>query len=282
MRKIFTVFLTVCLFFCLAGPVFADVIWEPYGDSFYESHRDEIDYEGRVYQATHDLPLYKKPNGRELSADDIYAGNLIFVQYVFTDKFGAMWGLIDNAEQESAWVDLSGCIRPYDREDFRADYQAEFQAVTTQPDVAFYENTVLLYDYPGKDAEGTELYVPNDASYLPEYKHTYTDPAGNVWAELMYYMAQDGWVLLSGDIITAQVPDKAHDTVIPDPDADNETTPGTENAEDTAAAVADDVDSIDTPDPAEESASPVLPVILVIAAAAVTAAVLLIFFRRKK
>ena len=42
MKKGFTLILTLCMMLALASPVYADVIWEPYGDSFYEEHRGEF------------------------------------------------------------------------------------------------------------------------------------------------------------------------------------------------------------------------------------------------
>ena len=69
MRKMIICLLSICFLFTLSLSVAADVIWEPYGDSFYEEHMEEIEYEDRNYKATADIYLYDAPNGKKL---DVY------------------------------------------------------------------------------------------------------------------------------------------------------------------------------------------------------------------
>lgn len=50
-RKGWILPLAVLMALTLAMPAFADVMWEPYGNNFYEAHRDECQYENRTYLA---------------------------------------------------------------------------------------------------------------------------------------------------------------------------------------------------------------------------------------
>ena len=302
MRKMIIFLMSVCILFTFVFSAAADVIWEPYGDSFYDAHRDEIVYEGRTYKATRDLEFCKKPNGKTLSVDPIYADETFFVQYVYEDEDGVLWGNCSHRDADSVWVDLSGNIRPYDREDFREDYENTFEDLSAQPDAAFYADAEIgLYDYPGSEKPMHSLYVADDASYLPEYNHTYTDPNGNIWGETFYYMGQKGWVLLEGDITKAVKPDKAEDTLIParadgtgadlpeDEDSTEEAT--VESDKNVSESSGNLQETTQSPDrnvigadrlPQEDSANVLLPVLLVAAVVAVSLAVLFVFFRKKK
>lgn len=276
MRKIISVLLSLCLLCLLAVSVSADVIWEPYGDSFYDDHRDEMQHVNRGYIAGADLLYYTAPNGDIIIGDSIiYADELFNVQYTYEDENGVLWGncYLRDAENDSAWVDLSGCVCPYNRADFTADYENEFVKAETQPDASFYEKEVLLYDYPGAPESLEALVVNTEADYLPEYNHTYTDPNGNVWAELFYYMGFRGWILLNGDISTAVRPAKAEDVIVT---ATVEIT--SEDAENTSEAPTSEEPVVSTP----IAKTNALPVLLVVAVVAVTLAVLFVFFRKKK
>lgn len=281
MRKVLCLLLSLCLLAVLSVGASADVIWEPYGDSFYDSHRDEMQYENRFYKATGDLAQYDKPNGKIEEKAAILADELFSVQYVYEDENGALWGnCYLPGVADSAWINLVGCVRPYDREDFTDDYSEQFEAIETQPDISFYADDVPLYDYPGAEHSLYNMIVEEDSEYLPEYAHTYTDEAGNVWGELMYFRGMNGWVLLDGDITTAKAPAKERDFLI-------------ENTKNAQSAVTDgnaaeneeeNTQTVTTIDPAEPVAKQNLavPVVLVIAVVAVTLAVLFIFFRKKK
>lgn len=290
MRKTLVTLLSLCLVFVFAFSAAADVIWEPYGDSFYDSHTDELTYEGRAYKATHDLYFYKKPDGKQLNLDPVYAGDVFYVQYVYEDKDGVLWGNYAHRETETAWLDLSGCIRLYNREDFDNHYYESFETLNAQPDAAFYSDAeVWLYEYPGADTALYELYVDENASYLPEYAHTYTDANGNIWGELQYYMGQKGWVLLEGDIGTAVKPDKAEDTLIPAREG-SDTTAGEDEKSQTDEnntlqdpSHSDDRNVIGGDNVQQENEDRVLlPALLVGAVVAVSLLLLFLFFRKKK
>ncbi|MBE6812681.1 MAG: hypothetical protein E7523_07340 [Ruminococcaceae bacterium] len=283
MRKVLCLLLSLCLLAFLAIGVSADVIWEPYGDSFYDEHRDEMQYENRFYRATADLAQYDEPGGEIIDESVIFADELFNVQYVYEDENGVLWGNCFLARKDSVWVDLVGCVRPYDRTDFREDYENEFKTIENQPDISFYADEVPLYDYPGAANALYNMIVESDSEYLPEYVHTYTDEAGNVWGELMYFRGMSGWVLLNGDISTVKAPDKERDQPIENTkqsEIDTEVTTdaaveGTEKETTSTATAGDAADPV----PKQNFA---VPVLLVVAVVAVTLAVLFIFFRKKK
>ena len=284
MRKVFCLLLSLCLFACLAVGASADVIWEPYGDSFYDAHREEMQYDNRFYKATSAIDQYKEPNGKVLAEAVIAADELFNVQYVYEDENGVLWGnCYLPGVADSAWVNLVGCVRPYDRTDFTNDYESEFKPIETQPDGSFYADEVPLYDYPGAANSLYNMIVEPDAEYLPEYAHSYTDPNGNVWGELFYFRGMKGWVLLEGDIYTVQAPDKERDFLIEN--TKNEQPVVTDgNTAENEKETREDADEVTagntaTPVPKQNFA---VPVVLVVAVVAVTLAVLFIFFRKKK
>ena len=51
MRKVLSVFLTLLALLALCVPARADILWEPYGNIFYEKHFGSCDYIGRDYYA---------------------------------------------------------------------------------------------------------------------------------------------------------------------------------------------------------------------------------------
>lgn len=281
MRKLFTLLLTVCLLCMGVLSASADVIWEPYGDSFYEEHRDEMQYDNRFYRATADLVQYKQPNGKIEKEAAILADELFNVQYLYEDENGILWGnCYLPGVSDSAWIKLVGCVRPYDRTDFTNDYSEQFEAIEVQPDISFYAEEVPMYDYPGAANSLYNMIVEEDSEYLPEYAHTYTDETGNVWGEIMYFRGMNGWVLLEGDIATVQAPDKERDFLI------ENTKNGQPAVTDGNATTAEEETKTVTTDvlvaaPAEKQNFAV-PVALVAAVVAVTLAVLFIFFRKKK
>lgn len=287
MRKVLCLLLSLCLSAVFVISATADVIWEPYGDSFYEEHRDEIQYENRYYKATSDLAYYKAPNGKIKEDRVIYADELFNVQYVYEDENGALWGNAYVPGMDSVWVLLDGCVRPYDRSDFENDYADQFVAVESQPDISFYADDVPLYDYPGAASSLYNMIVDEGTGDLPVYAHAYVDEAGNVWGELTYFRGLSGWVLLEGDIATAKAPEKERDFPIgtTEPAATDPTeaeTNETESEQDTLSE--ENTETVTTVEVAEPVAKQnmVVPVLLVAAVAAVTLAVLFIFFRKKK
>lgn len=283
MRKVLSLLLILCLFACLAIGAAADVIWEPYGDTFYESHREEMQYENRFYKATADLAQYNKPNGSVVKESVIFADELFSVQYVYEDENGVLWGNCYVPGADSAWVNLVGTVRPYDRTDFTNDYESEFKPIESQPDGSFYADEVPLYDYPGAANALYNMIVESDSEYLPEYAHTYTDANGNVWGEIMYFRGMNGWVLLEGDIYTAQAPDKERDFLIENTKNEQPvvTDGNTAENEEETREDAGEVTAGDTAEPVAKQ-NYAVPVLLVVAVVAVTLAVLFIFFRKKK
>ena len=55
MKHLFSSFLTLVMLLALSAPAYADVMWEPNSNYFYDTHQDQCEYENRGYYA----------NGRE-------------------------------------------------------------------------------------------------------------------------------------------------------------------------------------------------------------------------
>lgn len=302
MRKLITVLLSLCIFASLALCVSADVIWMPYEDTFFDTYRDKIIREDRTYVSPVVLSFVVSPeDNSKTDYDPIPADEPFNVNFTYVDEGGVLWGLVYIEMGNGAWVDLRGCSRPYDRTDFTKAHEDEFAPIVKQPNVNFYDNEVFLYDYPGAEEALDTLHVNIFDAALPEFEHTYTDEAGNVWAELYYYMQQDGWVLLEGDISTAVKPEEATDYVVGEisekvtyaPYVPSDDPVETDNPEeltdiseaDTATqevSVDAATTAADLQETKPETNNKILPALLVGAVVAVTAVVLFVFFRKKK
>lgn len=192
MKKGFTLILTLCMMLALASPVYADVIWEPYGDSFYEEHRGEFrlceDYyyanspTGSVYQ-------YDRPGGEKGEA--IPNGTAVNICYIYTDG-DQEWGLTG----EETYLDMSQMLDRYDRE-FFDDHPEITQEPPAGVTCALPRGTAIYaWTYPGGVPSETETFWDEDT--VSGCTRFYTDEDGNVWGYIGYwYGHQDYWVCLT-------------------------------------------------------------------------------------
>ncbi len=100
-------FLLACITLLLTGlPIFADVIFEPY-DDFFRNHRDECEDIGmqKYYVNSDDgyACFYKAPESDDI-VKEYQNGEELYIQYLYTDKNGDIWG--DSFSNEG-WVRMS-------------------------------------------------------------------------------------------------------------------------------------------------------------------------------
>lgn len=196
-RKITTMLLAAVMLLALSAPAFADVMWEPYNNSFYQSHRDEMDYENRGYLA----------NGQEgyitvLAAPDslievvnLPNGTSFNVGMIWTAGDGTEWAVGYRMFQTETgwneyvgWVPMSELALIYDYIAFQEDHGGEFEEYDGSGDGL---TEVCLYSYPG----GVYSYtLTENEDYLPfdeAFEHLYTDENGLRWTYVGYYMGRN-------------------------------------------------------------------------------------------
>lgn len=191
--------LTVILATMLPRQVSADLVYEP-EDSFYEQHSQECEYENRTYRANGpdgELIVYKSPENSAIQ-ERIENGTNIYISYVYTDKNGITWGIIDDWSQDiSGWIPMEYVSEIYDNVYFMKHYA---QAIIEEyGDISYIppEENCLAWAYPGAK-NPTEFYINHDnTDFYPSYYRTFTDECGHVWGLIGYYYGQrDEWICL--------------------------------------------------------------------------------------
>ncbi len=201
MRKLLAMLLVLLTLLCAAPALHADVIWEPYNNSFYDEVRDDCEYRNKAYTAQPGVEAYVDP--REAYADPHPAqpdwtsdeACELFINFVYTFDDGTEWGCTDiqlNDEWTSLWVNLSTLTPVYDHRDFVSEHEGEIMSYNGELDAFAYDGEMLLWTYPGS----SENYVLHaDAYFETDYFNLlYTDKNGDVWAYIPYIEGFDGWV----------------------------------------------------------------------------------------
>lgn len=136
MKKRFSAAVITALLLCLLLPstAAADVIWEPYGNDFYDSHKDECRYEDEAYIINGgggNVTALDQPDGKgKISIEN---GEQITVLFTY-DNSGESWGVFEYRKDEageavSAWVKMSELVKVYDGIDFFAEHESEITEI---------------------------------------------------------------------------------------------------------------------------------------------------------
>ncbi len=201
-RKMMKILLTLCTAFAmllaLALPTFADVIFEPDGDNFFNEHREECTHGASrgylVNTADGYIKLYESPLSDKIVKTHPN-GQHLWIEWTYTDATGTVWGI---TYHEDGWMRLSELSLIYDVYSFSEEHRAEFVPYVKGSFslTASEETPVILYDYPGGALYGKNLAEQN---LLDLFTDTYTDAEGRVWGHFeAYYMGRtNGWVCLS-------------------------------------------------------------------------------------
>lgn len=213
-RNLSALLTALMLLAALATPAFADVIWEPNSNGFYERHSAECTYHDRRYLANGEdgyATVHVAPDSlREVV--NLSNGTVFFVVHTWTDGDGTQWGVGYPAGQwdRQGWVRLSDLARIYDYRDFAEDHAAELQPYDGSGDEL---ERVVLYSYPGGMMSSV---LEASGSYMPfaeTFQHLYTDENGLRWTFVGYYMGhQDGWVCID-DPLNEQLGTQTQQTV---------------------------------------------------------------------
>lgn len=109
MKKMIRILCVVLILLMLPIQVSADIIYEPWDDSFYEEHRDQCEYHSRSYTANGpngDVTVYESPESawEEMKLSN---GTVLWISYIYEDPDGITWGYWAHWEMDwQGWVPM--------------------------------------------------------------------------------------------------------------------------------------------------------------------------------
>ena len=153
MKRLFVFLLTLLTLLALAAPAYADIMWEPDNNSFYDRHRNQCEYENRTYYANGKdgfVTLLDAPNGSMVRAQ-FENGEKLRIYFIYNGSYGlaAFW---TDGEETSGWVPMSDLELVYDYISFAEEYADRITAYNGE--FADYDGTaeaVNFYSYPGAE-----------------------------------------------------------------------------------------------------------------------------------
>ena len=154
MKRVLTCLLALLAMLALAAPAFADVLWSPVENPFFDAHYHGCEYEGRSYYANGKkgfVTLWDAPDGDMVRAQ-YQNGETLWAGYIYRGE----WALIscrDGRDTLSGWVPLEDLYLVYDHISFEEDYGSEFRDYNGE-----------FADYGGK---------AGDEFWFWEYPHAY-------------------------------------------------------------------------------------------------------------
>lgn len=211
MKRILTCAMALLMLLSLTAPAFADIIWEPSDNSFYDDHRGACTYESRCYYANGKdgfVTLLDAPGGSTVR-EQRENGEVLWVGFTYGDK----WALVNiRAHQEyiSGWVPMSDLAVVYDyicfEEEYAdkiTDYNGEFADYNGDAKV------INFYAYPGAAALDHSFEASNGwggdilgnltgTSEHPScIRKIFIDEDGRTWGFISYlYGYKNGWFCL--------------------------------------------------------------------------------------
>ncbi len=182
------------LLFCLLSgtvQVRADVIFEPL-DLFYARNKEDCDYHARSYIANGPkgkIAVYASPEA-PITIVKIANGEYIWVDYVYTDQNGTVWGYTAD-ENAVGWVPMPYLYLRYDNLAFREDFGDKIVSGQGQLDSSYEEKTGYFWRYPGSDS-GRKFKI--DTNHL-QYNDIFVDEEGRSWGYVGYYFGRENsWI----------------------------------------------------------------------------------------
>lgn len=200
-RNIIIFFLSLVLLLALATPAAADIMWEPFGNNYFESHRQEMDRIDQTYLVPEGMTvnLYESPSGGRL-LDTLDAGTRIYIGFS-KELGGEVWavGYPIGDYKDEGWCRLGRLQLEYDSRAFSEDFGDQFTDYEGQMDGYEVTEQIYVWTYPGSGIlQGTisEIHPDYNDGKL-ECQAVYTDPAGGEWGYVGYYMGHRDWIYLS-------------------------------------------------------------------------------------
>ena len=176
----------------------ADLIWEPSGDNFYDTHRKDCRHVDRTYIANGpdgELVVYKSPEDSGI-VTKVPNGSTFGVFFLYQDKDGITWALYNDFTADvSGWVPYDYLMVKYDYISFREEFGEQIVSEQGQLDSEWSEQELYTWSYPGSP-DSSKLIFGSD--YVPPvYTASYTDEYGRKWVYGSYYMGhRNYWVCM--------------------------------------------------------------------------------------
>lgn len=199
MKRLLSLCLCLVLLLALVPAARADVIWEPYGDRFYESHQEDFSRHSEVYYCNSlygSVEFYDKPNGTVIGSQK--NGTVIGLTYLYDNGKDPAWGLSElylDGQWTGAYVLMSELLNRYDKE-FFSDHETQ-----TEPpeglEAFCSEKQILYWTYPGGSYH-KDFNRFQDSDITAYCQWFYTDEDGNVWGYVGYHMGHvESWICLT-------------------------------------------------------------------------------------
>ena len=128
MKRLFSFSLTLLMLLALSAPAFADILWPPSDNSFYDAHWENCEYEGRSYYANGKkgfVTLWDAPGGSEVRVQ-YRNGETLWVGCTYRGG----WALVscrEGRDELSGWVPLKDLYLVYDHISFEEEYGDQFR-----------------------------------------------------------------------------------------------------------------------------------------------------------
>lgn len=202
MKRLITLAAAFLLLTTWILPASADVLWEPYDNSYYQTHSDDLHYLKQTYVVPENstVNLYKSPVGGGL-IKTLEAGTRVYVG-PYGEINGEIWaaGYAYGDWDNEGWFRLERLQKEYGHEDFTEEYGDSFLATDDQLTRDDIDTEIYTWTYPGS-GQGDGV-IPADAlgggynDGVMDFQFVYTDPDGGRWGYVGYYMGHCGWVYL--------------------------------------------------------------------------------------
>ena len=266
MKRLLTFVLTAVMLLALAAPAAADLLWEPYDNTFYTNHHDECTYLGRQYLANSAdgfVTVWDAPDG-SVVAGQFENGFSMWVYWVYEN-----WGLVSIRGDEKAvegWVDLEQMSLVYDHIAFAEEYADAITPYNGEFSGCEGGTGINFYEYPGAPEVKLQMNGPeSDPGFI---QSVFVDEQGLTWGFVGYWRGRlNAWFCLDDPTGFNGIPEDAGE--------------GAEPVETFPIRPVEQAEQL----PAQEPAMPAkgyIPYALVGGVVAATVGALAVFFRRKK
>ena len=201
MKKTALFVLSVVLLMALLCPaVYADIIYTPDLNRFYDAHYKECEYVNRVYTVNEGgAEAFKSPEDTK-SLGTVAAGSVLRISHVYIAPDGTQWGVqMYSSARDGFWLAMSSLTVVYDRVSFEEQYGHAFVEFDAQKYTVPTEGKARFWSYPNSGVVSNLAY--NFDESLPQsITKVYVDEAGCAWGYISYYYgSRDVWVALLDD-----------------------------------------------------------------------------------
>lgn len=209
MKHLFSSFMTLAMLLALSAPAYADVMWEPNSNYFYDTHRDQCEYENRGYYANGKegfITLWDAPDGGMVRAQ-FQNGEQMWVYYIYRDRW-ALTAFWTDGKETSGWVPLADLSLVYDFISFQEEYADQIRPYNGEfADYAGDVAEVNFYSYPGSKGismtweTGGSWHVLDNLTGTAEndsyISQIFVDENGRTWGYVSYmYGRLNAWFCL--------------------------------------------------------------------------------------